>query len=840
MFLSFSWLKNYVKLPDSTTPSEVAEKLKLATVEVEKVDQQGAGLDGVVVGKVLSAEKHPNADKLKVCKVDVGEIVTIVCGGSNVAEGMLTAVAKVGAKVKWHGEGELVELKPVAIRGVESFGMICGADEIGLISMFPKKEEKEIVDLSVILSGAKDLGRKLDSSAMPQNDKARPGTPLASALGLNDAVLEIDNKSLSNRPDLWGHYGMAREVAVLCNREVEAYKTKDIAEGKNIKIKVTVEDSKLCPKYMAVAMEGITVAESPAWLKERLSAVGLRPINNIVDITNYIMMDLGQPMHAFDARRLSADPDKIHIVVRRAKDGEEFITLDERKHTLDSAMLMIATDPSAGGKAVALAGVMGGQESGIAGDTSTIIFEAANFDAATTRRTSTKLALRTDSSARFEKSLDPSMCEVALKRAVELVLECCPNAKVASKVVSEGKPRLFVGPLEIPTEFFAQKLGVEIPAKTIVAILTRLGFAVTEKKKYLSVKIPTWRATKDIAIAEDVVEEVVRIFGYDNIPSALPTFSIAPPEANHLRTLEHQVLGALVHELGYTEVYNYSFVSAAQIAAMGDNAGAYVELANPLSKEKPYLRRCLLLNLLENVKNNLADRHELKLVEVGKVFVPEESGVRAEANGDELLPRQDTYLTAVFVQKKNAAPFTEARRAAEALGSVYPGLAITESNETRIGRHPSRNADMVVHDKRVGSVYELHPATAKNFGIEERVGVVKLNLTLLADMQKGAAATTYQPLSLYPEVVRDIAFLAKKDVTHAAVLKALSGVDPLLKKVEIFDVFSGSGIGEGYKSMAYHLTYANPDKTLTTAEVDAAEKKVIKTLKDKCGAEVRS
>src|SRR3989338_5643835 len=380
MLISFNWLKQHVTLPNSATPFEVAEKLKLSTVEVEGIKHQGKHLENIVVGKILSCEKHPNADKLKVCSVDVGkEKVTIVCGGSNVADGMMVVVAKSGAKVKWHGEGDLVELKPTVIRGVESNGMICGADEVGLLELFPKKEEKEIVDLS---------GRKL-----------KAGEPLAAALSLSDVIFEIDNKSLSNRPDLWGHYGIAREVAALFGREVAAYAVPEIKEGKEVKLSVKVEDEKLCPKYLAVAVSGIKIEESPAWLKERLAAVGLRPINNIVDITNFVMLDLGQPMHAFDAAQIVNTKSGQKIIVRHAGDGEEFTTLDGKKHKLDSNMLVIANAE----KAVALAGVMGGLASGVNDNTTSIVFESANFDAASIRRTSTKLGLRTDSSARFEK-----------------------------------------------------------------------------------------------------------------------------------------------------------------------------------------------------------------------------------------------------------------------------------------------------------------------------------------------------------------------------------------------------------------------------------------------------
>ena len=454
MKISFNWLKDYVKLPDSISPEAVAEQLKLSTVEVESVENLAAQLENVVVGKILKCEMHPGADKLKVCEVDLGlpppgsppqagGHQQIVCGGSNVTEGMLVAVAKIGAKVKWHGEGELVTLEKATIRGVESSGMICGADEIGLQALFPKKDEKEVLDLSVILSKAKDPFTLIarDSSAKPQNDKSiKPGTPLSEALKLNDAIFEIDNKSLSNRPDLWGHYGIAREVAVLNNRAVAPYTAAAIKPGKGV-IKVEIENAEHCLRYMAVAVDNVTVGPSPAWLQQRLIAVGQRPINLVVDITNFVMLDLGQPLHAFDAKILQGDDGGFSVGIRGAKAGEKFITLDEKERDLPEGSLLIT---SAAGP-VAIAGIMGGLDSGVQISTTTVVFEAANFNAALIRKTSTALGLRTDASARFEKNLDPSLCELALGNAVKLLLEISPGAKVATKVADVGTVKEFTG-----------------------------------------------------------------------------------------------------------------------------------------------------------------------------------------------------------------------------------------------------------------------------------------------------------------------------------------------------------------------------------------------------------
>ncbi|MEK7508525.1 MAG: phenylalanine--tRNA ligase subunit beta, partial [Patescibacteria group bacterium] len=743
MLISLNWLKQYVDLTGAVTAEDLKQKLTLSTVEVEGFEDQAKNLEGIVVGKVLKAEKHPNADKLKVCQVDIGhEKLQIVCGGSNVYEGMLAAVAKIGAKVRWHGAGELVVMESAKIRDVESFGMICASTEIGLGELFPLKNEKEILDLTKF--------------------KYKVGMPLARALGLDDIILEVDNKSLSNRPDLWGHYGLAREVAALYKRRLEDYKTKKINPGKEIDLQVKVEDNKLCPRYMAVALGGIKVAESPLWLKQALVKVGLRPINNIVDITNYIMFDLGQPMHAFDAAKLNPKSEirnPKQIVVRRAKDGEKFETLDGEKKKLDSSMLVIATDDE---RPLALAGVIGGVDSGITEETTEIIFESANFDPASIRKTSTKLGVRTDSSARFEKSLDPNWCQLALERAVEMALELCPGAKVISRVADEKHFHLKTGPVVISLAAFHKKIGVEILKKTIVDILEHLGFGVRQKTEALSITIPTWRATKDIAMAEDIIEEVLRIYGYDKIESSLPKFPIAPPEVNLERQLQWQASDCLVKNLAYSEMSNYAFVSAVQIKKMGDSLDTYLELDNPLSKEKPFLRRYLLTNLLENAERNLANEDELKLFEVGKVFLAEKPGPRMRNNRAELLPRQDTWLAALYTAKKDNEPFWGARRAVENIFQTWQKKwELVATKDIRPWEHPVRLGKIKVGNEEVGQVFELNPSVAEKFGINTKVGIVEINLTKLAELKK-EKQVFYESVPAYPDMERDLALVVAK------------------------------------------------------------------------------
>lgn len=821
MLLSYNWLKQYLNLSNSISAFDVGEKLKMSTVEVEAVKKMGENLENIVVGKIVLAEKHPDADKLKLCKVDIGhEQVQIVCGGSNVREGMLVALAKIGAKVQWHGEGDLIELQETKIRGVESFGMICASTEIGLGSMFPIKDEREILDLSSVIP------TKAEGSLI--------GKPLVQALGLDDTVLEIDNKSLSNRPDLWGHYGVAREVAVLFNKDLVEYKTEAIKEGKEIKIKVEVVDKKLCPRYMAIAVGGVKVGPSPDWLKNKLLAVGINSVNNVVDITNYVMLDIGQPMHAFDADLLSGDKKTKTIKVRLAEESEVIKALDNNEYKLTNSDLVIADSE----KVVAVAGVIGGENCAITDNTTTIIFESANFSATDIRKTSTRLNVRTDSAQRFEKSLDPNLCELALKKAVELVCQVCPEAKVISKVADESDFVLPVGPIEIDKNLFEKKIGVVIPEKEIVRILEKLGFELKDKKDVWAVKIPTWRATKDISLAEDLVEEVLRVYGYDQVPGSLPNFPITPASLNLARKLERSVTDILVEKFAYTEVYNYSFISGEQIKNLADDPASYVELDNPLAKDRPYLRRQLLPNLLANVANNISHRSEVKIFEIGKVFRNNKSGLRAAENSDELLPNQDIWFTAVYVNKKDQNPFWEARRLLEALGKELRfDFETVLEEKIPLREHPTRTA-LIKSNIAVGVVGEMAPGVSENFGVDYRVGFLQLNLS---DLQESGSfkEINYVPASSYPEVERDVAIVVNKKFTHHEIINELQKIDPLLIKVELFDVYTGEHVAADKKSMAYRLTYYHPDHTLVSAEVDVVHNKALSLLQKKFDAEIR-
>lgn len=818
MKVSLNWLNDFVDL-SGISPEEIGSRLTMGVVEVEGIEKQGAQLDGIVVGRVTRISAHPDADKLQVCMVSAGEQeVQVVCGGTNLKKGMLVAFGTVGATVQWHGGEEMV-LKKIKIRGVESSGMICASDEIGLQEMFPKKSEFEILDLTDVIS-------------------AKAGTPLALALGLGDVIFDIDNKSMTHRPDLWGHFGLARELSALFGRKLKEMRPRAVKEGDEVMLAVDVRDPNLCPRYMAVVVDGVEVAESPDWMKARLKAVGVNPKNNIVDITNFVMMELGEPMHAFDSDRINtkAATDAVaSIAVRRAKAGETLTTLKGDECALDHETLVIAD----GLRPIALAGIMGGEVSGVVSGTRRIIIESANFDAVNVRRTATRLGLRTDSSARFEKSLDPNMAEVGLRRAVELVRELCPSAKVVSRVADVKNFQLAVGPIELTHEFLQKKLGTEIETGEVAGILERLGFDVKERRGQYSIGVPSWRATKDISIPEDIVEEVARHFGYGKIPPALPDMNIAPPPRDSLLTLKRRVQEALCGEAGFVETLNYSFEKPEWLARMGVRTHEHIELDNPVAKDRPLLRRSLIPNLLENIERNLHRSPEVALFEVGRTFIREHDGEYADIGNDARLPLQDTMLAAAYAKKTDDEPFYELALALQILmnrlGIAYR-LERTAGDEPFI--HPGRSAVVFAGGEAVGSIAELHPHTAGVLGIESRTAFFEINLSVLSDC--ASSASSYHPLPQYPSVARDIAFLVGVETAHADVERALLHVDELIEEVELFDVYAGRNIEKGKKSMAYRIVYRSPDRTLDAREADGVHERVAQMLNREFGAEVRA
>jgi len=816
MLLSKKWLQDFVDL-QAIPDKELSERISDCTVEVEGIESQAAPLDKIVVGKILSVNPHPNADKLRVCSVEVGaqnfEPVQIVCGGSNLSEGQKVAVAMVGAKVKWHGEGELVEIQPTKLRGVDSFGMICSANEIGMAT--GQEGEREIIDLSYL--------------------EVESGTVLSEALGLDDTILEVDNKSLTNRPDLFSHHGFAREVSALFNKTFKSINPPAIKDGKGYELSINIAEPELCPRYIGVVIDGIKIAPSPDWMQKRLLAVGMRPINNVVDITNYVMLEVGQSLHAFDANKLENTSGKektIEIVVKTAENKQKFLTLDNEERELISSDLLICD----GKKATTLAGIMGGQNSEIDKNTTTVFLESANFSPSCIRKTSQRLGLRSEASLRYEKSLDPNLSETAIRRTVELFLELIPGTQVVSKVVDVSNFSLNQGPIVLPLEMIAKKLGVEISTDEVIGIFEHLGFEVKKKGDSLNVTIPTWRATKDISIVEDLIEEIARVFGYQNIPSTLPFAYITPPIKDPVRQLERRVRHVLADRFAVTETYNYSFVAPQILEKMGENLSNYIELSNPISKERPYLVRTLFTNLLENVEKNQKFVDPVRLFEIGRHYINELPG-EDDGNGQPL-PVQDHWVGLVFSSKNDDKPFVETRRTIVGLLEEL-GFSVEVQTMTKgpVWMHPSRRAELSVRGEFIGCLIEVEPMVSHNIGLDWRVALVEINLSLLATLS--AKEKKYQKIPDFPDVKRDLAFVVSNSTTYAVLEKSLLKTSKLLNKVELFDVYQGKGIDPDKKSLAVHLVFRAADRTLSSEEIEIEIQKLRTVIKNEFFAIMR-
>lgn len=810
MLISLNWLKKYIDLPKGLTPQELGDKLTLHTAEVEEIIELGQNLENIVIGKIIELTKHPDADKLRLAVVDIGQSKEkVVCGGTNLKEGMLVAFAKVGAKVRWHGEGDLVELKKAKIRGVESAGMICASNEIGLGEIYPN-EEMEILDLS-------EFNLKI-------------GATLKQALKLDDIVYEIENKTITNRPDLWSHYGFARDISAILDIKLKDYKVEKPKINESQKLKVEIKNSHLCQRYMAVMIEGIKIEESPDWLKNAVTSIGMRSINNIVDITNYVMYDIGQPLHAFDANKLKS----AKIVVRAAKDGEEINTIDDENRTLDKSDLIIADEE----RPIAIAGVMGGANTEIDDKTQAVIIESANFDAISLRKTSEKLGLRSEAVQRFEKNLDPNYCELGLLKCVNLIQQLIPSAKVVTKIIDEGTWKLDQGPINITFEMINKHIGIEIPKEQAVKTLKNLGFEVKSKAESLSVKVPSWRATKDISIQEDIIEEIARIHGIDSIEPKMPLVKIRIPDINKERKFARNIKNDLA-SLGFNEVYNYSFVGQSQLKNIRIKDDNYIQLDNPLSEHASMMRQSLIPNLILNIKDNIRYFNNFKIFEIGTVFLPEPGNDLRGPSGKEKLNLQPKHLSGCIVIENEKILFYESKRTVETmLQKCRIKYEIKPSEDIISYSHPARSADIIINNQKAGIVAELNPKVASNFDIKQRVGFFEIDFSILFDNL--TTINQYKPAPKFPSVLLDISVVLDNKILSTdveATIKKAGG--ELVKNVVLFDIYQGDNIGAGNKSMAYHIEFRSDKKTLEMEEAEKLREKISKALEKELGGQVR-
>jgi phenylalanyl-tRNA synthetase beta chain len=801
LLTSYNWLREY--LDCDLTPEAFAARISLSGPAVEKIIPQDAALEKIVVGKITSVQPHPQADRLRVLSVDVGASapLTIVCGGSNVAEGQFVPVALLGARVRWHGEGELVTMELTKISGIESYGMVCAADEVGLAQAFPKKDEREILDLGLAFPG----------ETLPA------GQPLAEALKIAGDVL-MDIEVTTNRPDAMSIVGLAREAGAILNLPFKGLKSQVIpATADAKKLDITVEDVTRCLRYMAVKIEGVTNGQSPWWLKERLLSAGVRPISTLVDITNYVLLELGQPLHVFDAAKLEGE----QVRVREAKKGESIQALDGKTYDLQPGMLVIAD----GKKPVAVAGVMGGEATGVSETTTSIIFEAATFDPVAVRRTARALMLYSDSQSLYEKGLSTEALPGALARAVELCLTLA-GGTVTSQVFDSQTKSYVAKDFSIPLKQARSLIGVDLPTEEMTGTLKRLGFAVRVEGDLLTATSPWWR-DHDIEDGRDLVEEIARVHGYAKLPSVFPAGISGRPSDSILDVEER--CRTLLQGAGATEVYSYAFVSEDQLKKTGFATDEALHLLNPLAADQEYMRPSLLPGVLQAIVDNQERVSDQMYFELANIFVKQ---------GATLPEERPTLLVSfsggdlVWKQAKGMGEFLLQRFGVQnAIWSVL-------EEDTRGQWHPGRSARVMVQGKEIGRAGELHPEMALAWKLNQRVGVCVFDLRTLEEVMGSTIA--YAAIPAFPASKRDIAIVVDRNVTVAQVTDIVRNAAVLPTQIEWFDTYVGKGVEEGKKSLAFHLTFQDVSRTLSSEEVDAEVKKITQSLTEAVGASIRA
>lgn len=786
MKISLNWLKDYIDLPKNLTAKQLAEDLTMSTVEVESIINQAEQFNKMVVGKVAELKKHPNADKLQIAMTSIGEKepVQIVCGGINLKKGMIVAVSLPGSKVRWHGEGDLVEMKQAKVRGEKSFGMICSSNEIGLENMFPCSGE-EITDLSGI------KGIKI-------------GQPLAQALGLDDVIFEIDNKSLTNRPDLWNHYGIARELSAIYKsplKDLDLYKMDKEAGGLRVEIQDPVKlrngaSKKLCPRYIGCVVKNIKIKPSPDWIIKKLESVGQRTINNIVDITNYVMFDVGEPTHAFDKRKIKGGG----IIVRKAKLGEKMKTLDGDMQKLDENMLVIADEQ----RTVALAGVMGGFNSEVGEKTTEIILEAAMFNAISVRKTSQKSGLRTEASIRFEKNLDYNFAEFGMLRMLKLIKKIIPEAEV-DVWVDENYTKKEKIIIKVKHDFIEKRIGQKFKTEKILNILQSLGFNVKERNGIYIVNVPSWRATGDVSIPEDIVEEVARIYGYDNLKEKTEMIELEKAKHQPEYELENKIKNYLSVGCGMHEVFNYAWVEEKILKKLGTKSDM-IEIANPPSEENKYLQNSLIPNLVKNVQDNLRYFSEFKIFELSNVFKSAKDQPKMLAGA--VVDKEDVFLEVKGIMQGMNLEF----------GISNLEFGFLDKNKI---------LDIVVGKDKIGWFGEMK-YKIKN----KKIALFEIDFKALIKAQK--YDKIYSQIPQYPGIERDIAVEVDWDVKWSDIKAVVMKVDKLINNIEFLSEYD---LGKK-KSLAFRVTY-QADRTLKDVEVEMIENKIIKLLNKKFNAELR-
>ncbi|MDD2365186.1 MAG: phenylalanine--tRNA ligase subunit beta [Desulfuromonadaceae bacterium] len=802
MIVTYNWLKEFVNF--SETPEELAELLTMLGLEVEGMEKFGADMDDVVVAVVEEKQQHPNADKLSVCRVNNGkEILNVVCGAQNFKQGDTVALAQVGAELPGN-----FKIKKSKIRGEESSGMLCSEKELGLAD-----ESSGIVVL------AKDI--------------APLGTPVFEALALKDTIFEIG--LTPNRSDCLSAIGIARDIAAKLNLKLTPPDIAIIegADEVSSSISVTIESPDICPRYAARYISGCRIAPSPEWLVKRLNAIGIRSINNVVDITNLVMMELGQPLHAFDCEHLSGS----RILVRTAKEGESFTTLDNQQRTLTSTDLVICDAE----RPVALAGIMGGLNSEIEKTTTSILLESAFFKPAAIRKTAKRLGLHTESSHRFERGVDIDGVIRAIDRAASLIVA------LAGGVLAKGCVDIYPGKSDrVAISFRPEKanelIGIELDNDNIIEILTRLECKVLPSiNGAFLVTPPHYRI--DIEREIDLIEEIARLNGYDKIPATMPIAKVISDRPTKHQQIEIQLRELLVNS-GMAEIINFSFTAPEAAGKLllseDDQRRTTIKLANPLIDEQSVMRTSLLPGLLETVARNLNFRSlDLKLFEMRRIYLPVEG---------EDMPREPLWIAGAITGSRDGGGWSRPNEAVDFFD--VKGIVETVLDTFKIGGvswdtdllepyyHPGKACRIMAGRECIGSVGEIHPIVQKNFEIEKTVYCFELDFEKLVKLAK--SKTTITAPSRFPDSSRDIAMLIPEELQVSKVIESIKAVKAKeIEQIQIFDVYRGKGVPEGQKSVAVHIRYRSFERTLTEEEISELHKKIITNLTDKLKVTLR-
>ncbi|MCK4259228.1 MAG: phenylalanine--tRNA ligase subunit beta [Halanaerobiales bacterium] len=797
MQVSYTWLKEYVDF--NLNPEELAMLLTKAGLEVDGIKEPGKGLEDIVVGEIKGIEAHPNADKLRVAKVDVGtEVLEIVCGASNIFVGAKVPIATIGVTMP-----SGMKIKKAKLRGVTSYGMICSEDELGLI------EERQ-------------------PGVMIIEQECKAGDSFVKMMGLDDVILIVD--LTPNFAHCLSMIGVAREVAARVGQSLKKLEIVVTETGPAVTelASVEIKDPELCLRYTARVIRNVKVAESPEWLKKRLEAAGVRSINNVVDVTNYVMMELGQPLHAFDYDKVNDHK----IVVRRASNDENIVTLDEVERKLDSNMLAICDTE----KPVCIAGVMGGTNSEVQEETTNILLESAYFNPVTIRKTARRFGLHSESSYRFERGVDIEAVIDASNRAAQMIQELA-GGEIATGIIDiypvAQKPKM----IRLRIHRVKQVLGIELEHSEISDLLNRLGFAIKLDGDSLNVTIPTFRG--DVEREADLLEEIARLYGYDNIPAHLPVSSYKMGKMSHSQRMEEDTR-EFMNAVGLYETMNYSFINPKAYDKIGLNPDHEwrnsIKLMNPISEEYAVMRRTLISDLLKVVSFNSKRRaKEVQIYELARVYHPTE----------DVLPLEKRMLAGavmgVMVENlwnQKAAGFFYLKGILDAYAKKF-GLGELEFEKAKHeSMHPGRTSVVKARGQVLGYLGEIHPDVLENFDLEDKVTIFELDFEKIVNLN--SVELRFAELPKFPALTRDIALLVDENVSHKEIEDIIKTTgSEFLEDVELFDLYQGEQVPNGKKSMAFAMSYRGSDRTLTDEEVNKIIDELLTQLKGELEAEIR-